>query len=39
MAQLLGVSSGSVYRARQQEAPAPAPRRSRSSSIVDPYLS
>jgi hypothetical protein len=39
IAQLVGVSSASVYRALQQEAPPPPRRRSRSSSIVDPYLS
>jgi len=39
IAQLVGVSSQSVYRALEQEAPPPPRRRSRSSSIVDPYLS
>jgi transposase len=39
IAQLVGVSSRSVYRALEQEAPPPPRRRSRSSSIVDPYLS
>jgi transposase len=39
IAQLVGVSSRSVYRALAQETPPPARRRSRSSSIVDPYLS
>jgi transposase len=39
IAQLVGVSSQSVYRALEQEAPAPPRRRSRSASIVDPYLS
>jgi transposase len=39
IAQLVGVSSSSVYRALEQEAPPPPRRRSRSSSIVDPYLS
>ncbi len=39
IAQLVGVSSRSVYRALPQEAPPPPRRRSRSSSIVDPYLS
>ncbi len=38
IAQLVGVSSSSVYRALEQEAPPPLRRRSRSSSIVDPYL-
>ena len=38
IAQLVGVSSRSVYRAlEQQEAPSPR-RRSRSHSVVDPYL-
>jgi transposase len=39
IAQIVGVSSRSVYRALEQEAPPPPRRRSRSSSIVDPYLS
>jgi transposase len=39
IAQLVGVSSSSVYRALEQEAPPPPRRRSRTSSIVDPYLS
>jgi Transposase len=39
IAQLIGVSSRTVYRALEQEAPPPPRRRSRSSSIVDPYLS
>jgi transposase len=39
IAQVVGVSSASVYRALRQEAPPPLRRRSRSSSIVDPYLS
>ena len=39
IAQLVGVSSRSVYRALEQETPPPPRRRSRSSSIVDPYLS
>ncbi len=36
---LVGISSRSVYRALEQEMPPPLRRRSRSSSIVDPYLS
>src|SRR6266576_4920487 len=36
---LVGISSRSVYRALEQETPPPLRRRSRSSSIVDPYLS
>jgi transposase len=39
IAQLVGVSSSSVYRALEQEAPPPPRRRSRSHSIIDPYLS
>lgn len=39
IAQLVGVSSSSVYRALEQETPPPPRRRSRSSSIIDPYLS
>src|SRR5947209_5273309 len=39
IAQIVGVSSQSVYRILEQEAPPPPRRRSRSSSIVDPYLS
>lgn len=39
IAQLVGVSSQSVYRALKQEVPPPPRRRSRSSSIIDPYLS
>jgi transposase len=39
IAQVVGVSSSSVYRALEQETPPPPRRRSRSSSIVDPYLS
>jgi len=39
IAQIVGVSSRSVYRTLEQEAPPPPRRRSRSSSIVDPYLS
>jgi transposase len=39
IAQVVGVSSRSVYRALEQETPPPPRRRSRSSSIVDPYLS
>src|SRR5437588_10362512 len=39
IAQVVGVSSSSVYRALEQETPPPLRRRSRSSSIVDPYLS
>jgi Transposase len=39
IAQLVGVSSRKVYRALEQETPPPTLRRSRSSSIVDPYLS
>ena len=39
IAQVVGVSSRSVYRALEQETPPPTLRRSRSSSIVDPYLS
>jgi transposase len=39
IAQIIGVSSRSVYRVLQQQAPPPPRRRSRSSSIVDPYLS
>jgi transposase len=39
IAQVVGVSSRSVYRALEQETPPPRRRRSRSSSIVDPYLS
>jgi transposase len=38
IAQIVGVSSQSVYRTLEQEAPPPPRRRSRSSSIVDPYL-
>ena len=38
IAQLLGVSSRRVYRALEQEAAPPPRRRSRSASIVDPYL-
>jgi Transposase/Helix-turn-helix domain of resolvase len=39
IAQIVGVSSRSVYRTLEQETPPPPRRRSRSSSIVDPYLS
>ena len=39
IAQLVGVSSSSVYHALEQETPPPPRRRSRSSSIVGPYLS
>lgn len=39
IAKLVGVSSSSVYRALELEAPPPPRRRSRSASIVDPYLS
>ena len=39
IAELVGVSSRTVYRALEQETPPPPRRRSRSSSIVDPYLS
>lgn len=39
IAQVVGVSSRSVYRTLEQETPPPVRRRSRSSSIVDPYLS
>ena len=39
IAQLVGVSSRSVYRVLEHETPPPPRRRSRSSSIVDPYLS
>ena len=39
IAQLVGVSSSSVYRALEQETPPPPRRRARSASIVDPYLS
>jgi transposase len=39
IAQVVGISSSSVYRALEQETPPPLRRRSRSSSIVDPYLS
>jgi transposase len=39
IAQLVGVSSRSIYRALEQEAAPPPRRRSRTSSIVDPYLS
>ncbi len=39
IAQLVGVSSSSVYRTLEQEAAPPPRRRSRSWSIVDPYLS
>ncbi len=39
IAQLVRVSSRTVYRALEQEAPPPPRRRSRSSSIIDPYLS
>ena len=39
IAQVVGVSSRSVYRAFEQETPPPPRRRSRSSSIIDPYLS
>jgi transposase len=39
IAQLVGVSSRRVYRALEQETPPPTLRRSRSASIVDPYLS
>jgi transposase len=38
IAQLVGVSSRRVYRALEQETPPPPRRRSRSASIVDPYL-
>ena len=38
IAHLVGVSSQSVYRALKQETPPAPRRRSRSSSIVDPYL-
>jgi transposase len=38
IAQLVGVSSRKVYRALEQETPPPPRRRSRSASIVDPYL-
>ncbi len=39
IAQLVGVSSRKVYRVLEQETPPPPRRRSRSASIVDPYLS
>ncbi|MBO0795767.1 MAG: ISL3 family transposase, partial [Ktedonobacteraceae bacterium] len=39
IAQLIGISSSSVYRALEQEAAPPPRRRSRSHSIIDPYLS
>ena len=39
IAQLVGVSSSTVYRTLERETPPPPRRRSRSSSIVDPYLS
>jgi transposase len=39
IAQLVGVSSSTVYRSLEQEAPPPPRQRARSSSIVDPYLS
>ena len=39
IAQLVGVSSRSIYRALEQQAAPPPRRRSRTSSIVDPYLS
>jgi transposase len=39
IAQLVGISSRKVYRALEQEASPPPRRRSRSASIVDPYLS
>jgi transposase len=39
IAQLVGVSSSRVYRTLEQETPPPPRRRSRSASIVDPYLS
>jgi transposase len=39
IAQMVGISSRSVYRALEQQASPPPRRRSRSSSIIDPYLS
>jgi len=39
IAHTVGVSSSTVYRALEQETPPPPRRRSRSASIVDPYLS
>jgi transposase len=39
IAQLIGISSQSVYRILKQEAAPPPRRRSRSHSVVDPYLS
>lgn len=39
IAQVIGISSASVYRILEQEAAPPPRRRSRSHSIVDPYLS
>jgi len=39
IARLVGVSSRRVYRILEQETPPSPRRRSRSSSIVDPYLS
>jgi transposase len=39
IAQLIGISSRSVYRILEQEAAPPPRRRSRSHSVVDPYLS
>lgn len=38
IAQLVGVSSRTVYRFLEQETPPPPRRRARSASIVDPYL-
>ena len=39
IAHAVGVSSSTVYRTLEQETPPPVRRRSRSASIVDPYLS
>ncbi len=39
IAQLIGISSRSVYRVLEQEAAPPPRRRSHSHSIIDPYLS
>jgi transposase len=39
IAERLGISSRSVYRVLEQEAAPPRRRRSRSASVVDPYLS
>jgi hypothetical protein len=39
IAQLVGVSPSKIYRVLEEETPPPPRQRSRSSSIVDPYLS